>query len=321
MRFKNSTTLAACAVLVLAALWSRLDLPALPNADAQSASLVTQQADEKTPSFAEQSRARIEAKLGEPIPDVTILQQPLREVLVKLKELTGIVMYFDSEELGDVIDPDVPITVKVDADSMTFNTLINEFILGPEDLEFVICDNFMVVMSYDKYRSIPEATQLVVYNCRDLLAGIPDQPAAAATSGVSGGEAAMDPDRWMTAPGEPGGMSVERSYSDIGAREQQLVNLIIGMTISNEESPWDDSGPLSVENVGSVEAFNGMLVTRGLPEMHEQVQELLRLLHESSKKQAWPADLGDWPHKKRVPPPEAPAPGGEKPPSGGAKFF
>lgn len=249
----------------------------ISNAVAETGAPERPRTMKKTELYTELSRARIEAILGEPIPEVNFFQVPLREVLVELKKLTGIDMYFDPEELGDMIDPDAPIDVEAAGDSMTFKTLIEEFILGPNDLVFVIRDNFLRVMSYDKSLTQYE---FAVYNCRDLLVGRPAQRAAAAQIGDSG---------------------VEETFSDIGAREQQLIEIIRSM-LASEDSPWDDrAGAFHVDMI-RIEAFNGMLVIRARRKIQEQVRQLLRLLREGAKQQDWPADLGDWPHKKRIVP-------------------
>jgi hypothetical protein len=293
--------------------------------------------------FPQLSRARIDAVLAEPVPEVKIPQYPLREVLAELKTLTGIDIYFDQEELGDVIDPDFPIDVAVAENSMTFKTLIEDFILAPNDLVYVIRDNHLVIMSYDKHLTTPDAAQLVLYNCRDLLVGIPVQPAHEVQRGVSGGEGAKSPDGETVDPEENapatrnenlhqigmgngfggGGFgqgaatpkSEQEAFSDIGAREQQLVELI-RLTVRHEDYPWTDGSNRNFQYGGTIQAFNGMLVVRTLPEMHEQIRQLLRLLRESAKEQAWPADLGDWPHKKRI----APAKGEEPHPAGSGYF-
>lgn len=166
MRTTSRTTIfAALTILLLVTLWPRLD-PS--NAAAQSGPPATGRTMKKAALFKELSQARIEAILAEPIPEVSFFQQPLREVVVGLNEMTGINIFFDPEELGDIIDPDVPVEVQLAENSVTFETLLN-FILEPNDLTFVIRENYLVIMSYDKWIGTPEATKLVVYNCRDLI--------------------------------------------------------------------------------------------------------------------------------------------------------
>lgn len=302
MRFTRRTiTFAGCTMLAVVATLLSFDFPVPTHADAQSGPLVTGQTMTKSELFVERSRARIEAILADPIPDIEFQQKPLKSVLVELKKLTGISMHFDEEELGDIIDPDVPITVHADAGSMTYKTLIEEFILGPNDLEIVIRDNFLIVMSYDKHLVDPAANELIIYNCRDLFVGIPVQPPAA--------EASDDP--------SIAGQGRELN-TDIGDREQQLVNLV-RMTIRREDSPWDDGGPVIIEYMQTIEAINGMLVVRARPEAHKQVRQLLRLLRQSTKEQEWPAHLGDWPHRPRAPLPQQQPGGGLG--GGGGGFF
>lgn len=343
MRCSHRTLITAtCATLVLAVCWLIVDLTVTSNAAAQSGPPATAQTIKKGDLFEELGRSRIEAILDEPVPEIKIQQMPLREVLAELKTLTGIAMYFDPEELGDVIDPEVPTTVDVGENSITYNTLIKEFILAPNDLTFVIRHNSLVIMSYDKSLVSPDAVQLVVYNCRDLLVGIPDRRARAVPGGVSGGDGVESPEGESDAPGETtpattenlhqfgrgkgigtgglglGGleaMPAQETFSDIGARQQQLIDLI-RLIVINEDFPWDDGSSPGNELVATIKSFNGLLVIRTFPEDHEKVRRLLRLLRESAKEQAWPADLGDWPHKKRIAPPK-----GEEPHPAGSGYF
>lgn len=351
--FNRTVITVACATLVVAACWLVLDLTVMSNAAAQSGPPAATQTMKKSDFFDEISRSRIEAILAEPVPEIKIQQQPLREVIAELRRLTGIHMYFHPEELGDVIDPDVPTTVDVDENSVTFNTLLRDLILAPHDLDYVIRKNSLVIMSYDRRLGSPDAAQLVIYNCRDLLVGIPVQPASAGSGNASSSISVESPDEETAAPGDTGaptslpakktenlhqfGMGgggfgggfggggvaavpVQETYSDIGAREQQLADLI-RMTIGHEDYPWDDGSNPNYVYGGTIQAFNGMLIVRTLPEIHEKVRQLLRVLRESTKEQAWPADLGDWPHRKKISPPAVPLEEKEIPPGGGGNFF
>lgn len=270
MRFTRKTlTVTACGLLSLAACLPHVDWPVVSNADAQCPVPAKSRTMKKAELFTELSRAKIKAILAEPIPDVRFDQLPLREVLVGLKELTGINFYFDAEELGDLIDPDLPIVVNVAANSMTYKTLIEEFILEPNDLVIVIRDNHLNVMSYEK--SLTEY-EVVVYDCRDLLAAM----SANATKRDDGGGGHES----TTGLVSEGGLGATAS-----APERQLIEVIYSKVI-HEDSPWDDGGAYSgVKDpyVGTISAVNGLLVVRQTQAVHEQVEHLLNLLRSATQ--------------------------------------
>ena len=80
---------------------------------------------------------------------------PLREVLADIAASKRIPIVIDPEEVGDVIDPDVPIDLQLSG--VTLRTIL-KFILEPNDLVYVIDDEVMKIMSYDK-----SLTQFFVY--------------------------------------------------------------------------------------------------------------------------------------------------------------
>jgi hypothetical protein len=204
-------------------------------------------------------------------------------------------------------------TIEMDENSVTYNTLIKEYVLEPNQLVFVIRHNSLLVMSYEKYLAYPPAVQLVLYNCRDILVGlpIPTEP-----SHHSGGEGVKSLDGESLEKSGPTQLEPDQeTFTDIEAREQQLADLIRS-TVRNEDFPWTYGSNLD-EQCATIQAFDGLLVVRALPETHEQLRRFLRLLRESAKEQSWPAELGDWPHGSHL----APPPSGEKLHGAGTGYF
>lgn len=299
MRFNGSAIATLiCVLLLLVALWFQPELPVVADSvskseqeySAPSARPVTptpvpaqREIVPKTmvlEPFAATCRADVEARLNAPIPEITFEQLPLRDVLTELTELSGITIYFDQEELGVVIDPDISVDVHAVADSMSFKTLIARFVLEPNDLVYVVRDRFLVIMSYDK--SLVASAEVVIYDCRDLVWGARRAGSRNRFDDSSGVRRTGAPDLRGRRNGAPGG--TELSSGIRIASELHLMQLIQS-TIRNEDYPWDDgSGVYYDEHVGSIEAANGLLVIRTLPTIHERVQSLLDTLRQTMQK-------------------------------------
>lgn len=292
MRFNGSAIATlSCVLLLLVALWFQPELPVVADSvskseqeySAPSARPVTptpvpaqREIVPKTmvlEPFAATCRADVEARLNAPVPEITWEQLPLRDVLTELTKLSGITIYFDQEELGDVIDPDVPVDVHAVADSMSFKTLIARFVLEPNDLVYVVRDRFLVIMSYEK--SLVASAEIVIYDCRDLITGVLRNPASVRENSNFGQSYSA-----------PGGM-VPSGGTPITS-ELQLMQLI-QFTIRNEDYPWDDGSygyAGGDENVGTIEGMHGLLIVQTIPSMHERIQQLLDSLRFAIKKQS-----------------------------------
>lgn len=291
MRFNGSAIATLiCALLLLAALWFQPELPLVAdsevkpeqhNSDRSYRPVKPRSSSEQRETgpktmvlepFAASCRADVEARLDAPAPEITWDQLPLRDVLTELTKLSGITIYFDQEELGDVIDPDVPVEVHAVADTMSFRTLINRFVLEPNDLTFVVRDRFLVIMSYEK--SLVASKEVVIYDCRDLITGVLRNPASV-----------RDNSNFNQRYLPPGGMGP--SGGTPITSELQLMQLI-QFTIRNEDYPWDDGSygyAGGDENVGTMEGMHGLLIVQTIPSMHERIQQLLDSLRFAIKKQ------------------------------------
>lgn len=108
-------------------------------------------------------------------------QMPLREVILDIAANKRIPIIFDPEEVGDVIDPDVPIDLQLSG--VTLRTIL-KFILEPNDLVYIIDDEVLKIMSYEK--SLTEYF-VYVYPVGDLVITPIQLQQAASSSGFGGG--------------------------------------------------------------------------------------------------------------------------------------
>jgi hypothetical protein len=119
--------------------------------------------------------------LDEPY-EAEFFQMPLREVIDDIAANKRIPIKFDPEEVGDVIDPDTPIDLQLSGVSLR---TVLKFILEPIDLVYVIDDEVMKIMSFDK--SLTEYF-VYVYPVGDLvITPIQLQTAAQSRGGTAGG--------------------------------------------------------------------------------------------------------------------------------------
>lgn len=301
MRYTQGTVATlACGILLLLVLWFQPETPVVSDAVAESkredstteaapsqtgASIPRPVAGTQTVakpdvpwSSAGANQSPVEAKLAELIPAVKFDGLPLHEVLVELTKLTGITMYFDQEEIGDVIDPDVPIYVEAAAGDMSFETLLSDFILAPNDLVFVIRDNFLVIMSYDKSLVTPEATKVVVYDCRDLVPSF----------GSSGASRARLSERLRElADNRIGAGAMNLTVPPPSDAELRFMWVIVntvhpgswvmaGRYVPNPELDYYDI-------YGSINCFDGLVVVRHSRDVHREIEELLQKLRAAKR--------------------------------------
>lgn len=318
MRYTYGTIAAVtCAILVLATFWPEVQTPLTSQEIAQSkeggtpnAKLVTP-VKQTTSPFAN-SRAKIETILDEPW-EVEFFDTSLQVVMDTLNKEKGIGFFIDPRVI-DEIDTGQLISIRVGKNELSGKTLLQEFILGPLELSYIIRDNSLIITTCEEYEFSPDRYVVVVYNCRDLLAGRPPgkPPVGGAGRGFAGDHNSVSNAQFKppaeakdSSPGtdrEPEGDtpgSVPRMPPpiavELAARERQLMK-VIRTAIRNEDSPWDDEFGVNDETIGSMEAINGLLVIRQTREIHEKVEQLLELMREAGKQGDWPVDVGGWPN-------------------------
>ncbi|MBD3674604.1 MAG: hypothetical protein HUJ26_13865 [Planctomycetaceae bacterium] len=264
MRYTYGTIAAmTCSILVLATFWPHADGPAIQTVVAQSDE--KEIADVQSSDPFDGSRERIEEILAQPYPGEWFTV-PFGEVLKDIAVNKGVAIEIDPK-VADEIDLEEPLVLATGPDSMSLKTMLEDFILGPRDLVYIIQDNFLMVTTYDQY--LERGGEIVVYDCRDLIER---------EKSKTNSQEVIDQ---QLGGGEYGGSSsltMERSSMPSTQDETRLIG-VIQAAIRDADCPWDD-GTAVDPNTGSITAFKGYLVVQTLPGIHERVEELLEKLRE-----------------------------------------
>jgi hypothetical protein len=179
------------------------------------------------------------------------------------------------------IDPDVPVDLQLASGWLTAKSVLNDFIIKTymgKDFGYIVRDGYIWITSLEN------TTEVIVYNCRDLL--MPAPPASPEDApGVEGKDSAsVDTDVPVTVLRQigpaTGGIFSNVDSGTSAAAEQQLIQVI-----SNTVAPgtWNVAGntyPADM-TLGSIDAINGLIVINHTREVHEQVKNLLKLLREA----------------------------------------
>jgi len=223
------------------------------------------------PPVAEQPRSRqseIQQKLSKAI-DAEFVETPLADVLAYLAETLQIQFHVNRRAFGEAsIDSSAPIDIslkQVKAETMLRLALRS---IDP-NLDFVERDGFILVSTID---DLDQATEVRVYNCRDLLSLSPPLPGAAG-EGMPGGFGGGPSAPMGMTPAMTGGMGGGGMVLDESPRGR-LMSLIMSSVESNS---WDHVG-----GVGSISEFNGLLVVKQSGRVHEKVDELLQMLRKAA---------------------------------------
>lgn len=291
MRYTYGTIAAVtCAILVLATFWPQQDGQVMQNLIAQSApeqgaaDTAAESAQAKPMNILEidptnpfqGNRERLEAKLAQPY-QVEFFAMPIRDVLDDIKVSKQIPFYFEPGILGEAIDPDMTIDMQFSANSISIKTFLDFLLLEAGVAEthgYTIRDNIIV------FTEKTNTTEVAVYNCLDLLS--PAHSHSSSGGGLLGGSSAGGEDIYMSEMGESmyGAGSMGPAMPPPTSSDQHLMRVIIN-TIAPET--WIVAGRAVSEQggTGSIDAINGMIVIKHTREVHEEVQELLKLLREA----------------------------------------
>jgi Protein interacting with poly(A)-binding protein len=190
----------AAAGLLAVALW--------PEGAQVKAPQVVAQSDEKPkepdkPAKGEVAKS-IEEKLAQRI-DAEYAETPLKEVLDDLRERTGIQMYLNEKAIRNAVEEALgsPITislkqVRVD---MVLDLVLEQ--AGDDNLAYVERDGVLIISTSD---ALSGASEVKVYNCRDLLSMTSPMPGGGKMGGpggtMPGGSGGSTPPGLKSSPAE-----------------------------------------------------------------------------------------------------------------------
>jgi hypothetical protein len=192
----------AAAVLVAVALWPE-------GAQVKAPQVVAQTGDkpgvpEDKPAKDEQKKS-IEEKLEQRI-DVDYPEMPFREVLEDLKDRTGMQMYVNRKgmpaALPEVLDAPITINLKQVRVDMVLDLVLEQ--AGEGQLAYVERDGILIVSSSE---ALSGASEVKVYNCRDLLSMTSPVPGGGKMGGsggmMPGGSGGSNPPGLKSSPPAP----------------------------------------------------------------------------------------------------------------------
>jgi hypothetical protein len=307
MRWTTGTIAATtCAILALASFWPQNN-PAGPlivsKTEAQSEARVAATGlaalAEEGPLDSSAPRNKIEEKMAQPFPGkIQFFDMPLRDVLDYISEQIEVDILIDNR-LHSNPHSDFSQAVSLDfqygkVTTKTLLTLLFEQGDMAGEAGYLVRDEILYITDIS---NVENTMTVRVYNCRDLVgmsspsgAGLDFGGGAGADSygdlgagagfgggGYGGGEGyGMAPGGGM--PGGMGGPGRMRSGSPFPG-QYDLVSVV---TQTIEPGWWNDEG-----SEGSARLFDGLLVIKHTSEVHQQVEELLKLIRDAKKLDPW----------------------------------
>jgi hypothetical protein len=300
--------LAAMALLAVALWPENANVKLTPKAVAQPPAAEGGAAAKKDEAKSkEDNNAATEAVLARQIA-ADFVETPLADVIEFLSDLTAVEFYVNWKKLEeDGIARDAPISIrlkKVRLDMLLDLALAQ----AGESAAYVLRDGIVVVSSA---ANLENATEIRVYNCRDLL-----KHASSFESGFSGGDfgsgpggvigpatpgpgpgssappGAGSPPPGAPGPGGPSGLGSSGLGGALGlpggmggygggiggdmmpaSRADPLIHMLTTAVAPNS---WDGSG-----GFGTVSEFSGLLVINHNARTHRQIEKVLGMLRES----------------------------------------
>ena len=219
-------------------------------------------------------QAVTEEKLSKILPKLELEQVPFADALEHIAEVTAIDIITDRvylEENGIDLATSI-ITLKIRNTPITARTAL-DLILRPLNLGITVRNGIVFVGSPD------DATDVQVYNCRDLLPaawGISTMPGMeGASSPMPGGAPAQES---MMMSGMAGGMDMMGGGGMVrpGASSPEGEALIRTITATVASNTWQEVG-----GQGAISEFKGLLVIRQTQAIHREVKQLLDKLREA----------------------------------------
>lgn len=302
MRWTTGTIAATtCAILALASFWPQNN-PAGPlivsTIDAQSevgGAEVGQAGGGSIDSSALGNK--IEEKLAQPFPGkIQFYGMPLRDVLDYISEQIEVDILVAPIPGFTVLQVDHPIDLTLqygNVSTKTLLTLLFEQSGDHEETSYIVRDEIL-------YITHKEDTMTVrVYNCRDLVGASSPSGLGGGYGAPAGGDYAYGESEAGAGFGDGGGLGGGGGYGmgpmgigmpggmgsggmGPGSPTPGQHDLISVVTQTVERDSWSEVG-----GVGSARLFDGLLVVKHTSEVHQQIEELLKLVREAKTLDPW----------------------------------
>ncbi|HUG18700.1 MAG TPA: hypothetical protein VMM56_06950, partial [Planctomycetaceae bacterium] len=242
----------------------------------------------------------IEAKLSQPFPDqINYIDISLSDALNLISQVIEVDILIDGN-VSEQLDQGQTVNLVLQYGNVTTKTLIAllfEQAGLDDDFSYIVRDEILYITEKQRTMTVR------VYNCRDLVGegsdpamgigfpgfggGVGFDMGESGATGVSpfGGESgggyspgALGGDPGMGMSGDMMGEMGSGNYP----REKDPLVSVVTQTVAPHS--WNEVG-----GDGSARLFNGLLVVKNTAEVHQQVEELLKMIREAQK-----VDPGNW---------------------------
>lgn len=303
MRWTTGTIAATtCAILALASFWPENN-PAGPlivstiEAQSEAGGAATGLAG-GGPIDSSAPRNRIEEKLAQPFPGkIQFFDMPLRDVLDYISEQIEVDILIDNRlHSNPHIDFSQAVSLDFQYGKVTTKTLLSLlFEQGDIDAEagFLVRDEILYITGTG---NVEQTMTVRVYNCRDLVGASNPSGLGGGYGAPAGGDYGYESEAgagfggggfdgaggygMAQRGGMPGGMGT--GGIEPGSPSPGQHDLISVVTQTIEPDFWSESG-----GPASARLFNGLLVVKNTSEVHQQIEELLKMIREAQKVDPW----------------------------------
>lgn len=247
--------------------------------DAPPPTLRTAQADEPAANKAEPATEEQTAQRLNSLVDVDIEDAPLTDVIDFLRTTAEIQFFLHRQSveqvLGAVGETKVTLQLKRIKASTALDLALQQ--CGDGGLGYYAQDGIVFITGTGDPRLLERQLEVRVYNCRDLLR-IPALPKKHAPEEAADGADA----RALAAKALK---IVEQRLADESAAAfaggvvpGESAELIRVLQSAGPAQDWEENG-----GTASIKAFNGLMTIRTKPEIHRNIESLLKMLRESVK--------------------------------------
>lgn len=244
--------------------------------DAPPPTLRTAQADEPAAKKAEPAAEEQTALRLNSLVDVDLQDAPMADALQFLRDVGQLQFFVNRQQLAglgvEALEAPVTLQLKRIKASTALDLALQQ--IGGGEVGYYVQDGIVFITATQDPRFQERQLEVRVYNCRDLLR-IPVLPKKRAAEEVAGGADAR-------ALADKALKIVEQRLADestgLLAAHEESAELIRVLQSAGPSQDWEEQG-----GTASIKAFNGLMTVRTKPEIHRNIESLLKMLRESVK--------------------------------------